>query len=170
MISIPSANEYNPFYETYVSKIDKDDVLEFLRLQSQELPALMRSLPEGKSDHRYAAGKWSIAELLNHITDTERVFSYRAFAISRGEKQELPGMDQDDYANAANTGSRSFESLINEFEAVRLATLALLESFDEVQLSQVGKASGFPVTTKGLAGIIAGHAAHHIQILKDRYL
>ncbi len=168
MISIPNDSEYNPFYKTYVSKIDNNDLLEFLTEQSESLPELLRANSD-KADYRYGEDKWTVAEVLNHINDAERVFSYRAFAIARGEKQALPGMDQNDYADAADTSNRDFESLIKEFEAIRASTLALLSSLNEKQLSNEGMASGFPVTTRGLVGIIAGHAVHHVQILKERY-
>lgn len=112
MINKPANGEYNAFYQTYVSKIEKDDILEALQDQAKEIPALLNTISEEKSKYRYAEGKWTIAELLHHISDTERIFAYRAFAIARGEKQSLPGMDQDEYANAAFTDNRTFESLV----------------------------------------------------------
>ena len=103
MINKPANGEYHVFYENYISKIVKDNILEVLQDQANEIPTLLRSISEEKSKYRYAVGKWTVAELLHHIIDTERVFAYRAFAIARGDKASFPGMDQDDYANAAFT-------------------------------------------------------------------
>lgn len=170
MINKPANGEYHVFYENYISKIVKDNILEVLQDQANEIPTLLRSISEEKSKYRYAVGKWTVAELLHHIIDTERVFAYRAFAIARGDKASFPGMDQDDYANAAFTGNRTLESLTKEFEAVRSSTLSFFETMDESVLANVGTASDFPITVRGNVGIIAGHAAHHIDILNERYL
>ena len=168
MIPIPEDHEYNSFYQTYVSKIDREDVLEFLKDQAVTLPALLNANKD-KADYRYDDGKWTVAEVLNHINDTERVFSYRALAIARGEQQSLPGMDQNEYVQGANTSERSFEDLIHEFETIRASTLSLLASLNAEQLNRQGIASGFPITVRGLAGIIAGHATHHVQVLTEKY-
>jgi len=170
MINKPAIGEYNAFYQTYISKIEKDNVLEVLQDQARDIPELLQTISEEKSKYGYAEGKWTIAQLLHHINDTERIFSYRAFAIARGEQQSLPGMDQDDYANAAFTENRTFESLVCEFKTIRASTLSLFETLDASVISNIGTASGFPITVRGIAGIIAGHAAHHIEILKERYL
>ena len=170
MIAKPQSSEYNSFYQTYTSKIEEEDVLDCLKTQYKEISELLKSISLDMAQYRYAEGKWNVAELIQHINDTERVFAYRGFAISRGEKQPLPGMDQDEYAQGAETDWKNFESLIAEFESVRMATITLFENMSEKQLSNIGEASGFPVTARATAAIIAGHAAHHIQILKERYL
>lgn len=170
MINKPANGEYHAFYQTYISKLDKDNILEVLQDQAKEIPTLLRSISEEKSKYQYAEGKWTVAQLLHHIIDTERIFAYRAFAIARGDKASFPGMDQDDYNDAAFTENRTLESLTNEFEAVRASTLSFFESMEMSVLDNVGTASDFPITVRGNAGIIAGHAAHHIDILKERYL
>jgi uncharacterized damage-inducible protein DinB len=170
MINKPANGEYHEFYQTYVSKLKKDDILEVLQDQAKEIPELLKTISEGKSKYQYEEGKWTIAQLVQHINDTERVFAYRAFAIARGDKASFPGMDQDDYANAAFTENRTLGSLTKEFEAVRASTLSFFESMDASVVANVGTASDFPITVRGIAGIIAGHAAHHIDILKERYL
>jgi uncharacterized damage-inducible protein DinB len=170
MINKPANGEYHAFYQTYISKLEKDNILEVLQDQAKEIPKLLRGISEEKSKYQYAEGKWSVAQLLHHIIDTERIFAYRAFAIARGDKASFPGMDQDDYNDAAFTENRSLESLIKEFEAVRASTLSFFETMDESVVANVGTVSDFPITVRGNVGIIAGHAAHHIDILKERYL
>ena len=169
MIEKPQAGEYNPFYETYVSKVPEGDVLQLLRTQADTLPAWFESLT-AKADYRYAEGKWSIAEVLHHCLDAERIFAYRALCIARGEKQPLPGMDQNEYMVGALTHERSYASLIEELMAVRGATLALAASMSPSVLTNEGIASGSPVTVRALFAIIAGHLAHHEQVIKERYL
>lgn len=169
MIEKAKDGEFNPFYGTYVSKVPEGDVLAFLQQQAEETAVWLRSIAD-KADHRYAPGKWTIAEVLHHCCDTERIFSYRALCIARGEKTPLPGMDQDVYMAAARTNERSFESLVSEFEAIRAATLALAGSLSDEVVGNEGNASGSPVTVRGLFSIIAGHLAHHTQVVKERYL
>jgi len=169
MIEKPQPGEYNPFYETYVSKVPQGDILEMLQSQSDELPGWFESL-SGQSDHRYEAGKWSIAEVLHHMLDAERIFAYRALCIARGEKQSLPGMDQDQYMAGALTHERTYESLIEELKAVRAATLTLASNLSQTVLKNEGTASDSPVTVRGLLAIIAGHTAHHVHVIKERYL
>lgn len=170
MIAKPQEGEYNPFYETYIGKVPEGtDLLKMLETQANELPAWFESLND-QSDHRYAEGKWSIAEVLLHMLDAERIFAYRALCIARGETQALPGMDQNIYMNGALAHERSYESLIAELRAVRAATLTLAEGLSESVNTNVGNASGSPVSVRALFGIIAGHTAHHVQIIKERYL
>lgn len=169
MIDKAKDGEFNPFYGTYVSKVPEGDVLTFLQQQADEMPAWLRSLAY-KADYRYGPEKWSIAEVLHHCCDTERIFSYRAMCIARGDKSPLPGMDQNEYMAGARTNERSYESLVAEFEAIRAATLALLSSLSQEVHDNEGNASGSPVTVRGLVSIIAGHLAHHTQVIKERYL
>ena len=169
MIEKAREGEYNPFYETYVSKVPEGDVLAFLQQQADELPGWLRSLAD-KADYRYGEDKWSIAEVLHHCNDAERIFAYRALCIARGEKQSLPGMDQNEYMAGANTGELSYESLVSEFETVRAATLSLAASLSESVHGNEGVASENSITVRGLFSIIAGHMAHHVSVIKERYL
>lgn len=169
MIEKAKDGEFNPFYGTYVSKVPEGDVLTFLQQQADEIPAWLRSLTD-KADYRYAPDKWTLSEVLHHCCDTERIFSYRALCIARGETTALPGMDQDMYMAAARTNERSYESLVSEFEAIRAATMALANSLSPEVIGNEGNASGSPVTVRGLMSIIAGHLAHHTEVIKERYL
>ena len=169
MIAKPEVGEYNPFYETYISKVPEGDLLKMLQSQADELPGWFASLSD-RSDYRYGDDKWSIAEVLHHCLDAERIFAYRALCIARGDTQPLPGMDQNEYMAGALTSERTYDSLIAELKAVRGATLALAESMSASVLTNEGNASGSPVTVRALFGIIAGHTAHHVQVIKERYL
>lgn len=166
----PSTDEYASFYETYVSLVPDADVTGTLERQSAETSALLRSLPEERAGHSYEPGKWSVRQLVGHVIDTERIFSYRALAISRGERQPLPGMDQEEYMAGANFDARTLASLAEEFEAVRRSTLLLLRHLSPEAWGRRGTASDNEVTVRALAYIIAGHEAHHVRILRERYL
>lgn len=170
MIRKPEKSEYNPFYEPYVGRLDSDDMVAVLREQLITVSAFFGALTEEQGVYRYGEGKWSIKEVLNHINDIERIFSYRAMCISRGEHQSLPGMDQDIYQKHSGTDRRSLASLVTEFKAIRTATLCLFEHLNEADSLKVGEASGSKVTVRALAAHIAGHAAHHQEITEERYL
>ncbi|WP_323756572.1 DinB family protein [Roseivirga sp.] len=170
MISLPKTGEYNPFYQTYISQLEGHNVLERINEQKAEMTALFNSISEEKSNTAYAEGKWTIKEVLNHINDVERIFTYRALAIARGDKQSLPGMDQDSYQAAATNPSRPLTSYLAEFEAIRSASILFFENLREDETMKEGTASGNKVTVRALAAMTVGHAAHHIQIIKERYL
>lgn len=170
MINKAPANEYHPFYETYVKLVPEGDLVAHLERQTKETADFLSSITEEKSDTAYAEGKWTIKELINHINDAERVFSYRAAVIARGDTQALPGMDQDIYQGNAKSGDRTFASIIEEFEAIRQSTQALFRYMTDADSQLVGNASGFDITPRGLASIIYGHCAHHMSVLKERYL
>jgi hypothetical protein len=169
MIEKAKDGEFNPFYNTYVTKVPDGDVLTFLQQQAEEIPDWLRSIAD-KADFRYEPGKWTLAEVLHHCNDTERIFAYRALCIARGDKAPLPGMDQNDYMAEARTRERSFESLVNEFESVRSATMSLVSSLSPEVMMNEGTASDSPVTVRALVSIMAGHLAHHVQVIEERYL
>tara|TARA_A100000171_G_scaffold52754_1_gene72814 strand:- start:2317 stop:2829 length:513 start_codon:yes stop_codon:yes gene_type:complete len=170
MISLPSKGEYDPFYQTYISQLEGQNVLDRISAQKSEVTELFDSISEEKSNTAYAEGKWTIKEVLNHINDVERIFTYRALAIARGDKQALPGMDQDSYQAAATNPSRPLASYLAEFEAIRAASILLFENLREEETMAEGIASGNKVTVRALAAMTVGHVAHHIQIIKERYL
>jgi uncharacterized damage-inducible protein DinB len=165
-----NSKEYNPYYETYINKAPDKDVVEGLEYNFKSVVSFYDSIPVEKHDYAYAEGKWTIKDILIHTIDTERIFAYRALRIARQDKTPLAGYEQDDYVPSANTSSRSFESLLNEYKAVRQATLALYKSFDATALQQIGEASGFPFSVRALGYIISGHENHHNQVIKERYL
>ena len=166
----PGTDEYAPFYETYVSLVPDGDVIETLERQTAETLALLRSVPEEKGAHRYGPGKWSVKQLVGHVVDTERVFAFRTLAVARGERRPLPGMDQDEYMAGADFDALTLAQLAEEFEAVRRSTLLLLRHLPPDAWGRRGTASEKEVTVRALAHIIAGHAAHHVRVLRERYL
>ncbi|WP_295673587.1 DinB family protein [uncultured Mucilaginibacter sp.] len=169
MINRPQPDEYSAFAARYVDLVGNGPIIEILEyLQQMTFNFFLRIDPE-KASYAYADGKWTIKQVVGHITDTERVFAYRALAFSR-EAIELPGFDQDVYMEKATFNSRSLEDLANEYNTVRESTLYLLKSFTEEQTMQKGIASGNPLSVRALAYMIAGHEMHHIKILKERYL
>ncbi|HEV2642530.1 MAG TPA: DinB family protein [Candidatus Elarobacter sp.] len=166
----PEASEYNPYYGAYVSAVPEGDLLSTLERQGAELDALLAPLDDARALSRYAPGKWSIKEVLGHISDTERVFAYRLLRIARGDTTPLASFDQDVYVPAARSDARALNDLREELRAVRAATLALAKSLDDDAWLRSGTASEKPVSARALGYIIAGHMAHHTKILRERYL
>ena len=166
----PSPEEYDHHYAGYVRTVPDGSILDFLETRRDELVGLLDSVPADLETYRYAPGKWSLREVVGHVTDTERVFAYRTLAIARGDTTPLPGMFQDDYAAAAPHANRPLSDLVHEFVTVRNATLSLVRSFGPEIADRRGTASGWPVTVRALVWIIAGHERHHAYVLADRYL
>ena len=169
-IQRPVPGEYAPFHAGYVAMVPDGDVLAMLKTQHSETVRLLSRLGEPKSRHRYAPGKWSIREVIGHLIDAERVFTYRALTFARGDKTPLPGFDENMWAAASNADSRTLKSLLDELKALRAATLALFRGFNAEQLARIGIASGHPVSVRGLLYVTTGHERHHIKILRERYL
>ncbi|NDV15000.1 DUF664 domain-containing protein [Muricauda sp. TY007] len=170
MLSELPSSEYNPFYQTYIMALGNVDLMEELRKGKDDFLTLLQQIPEEKLYYAYAEGKWSLAEVLVHIIDTERIFQYRALCIARNDKTPLPGFDQDTYVPYSNADNRSRKILMEEYKAVRDSTIFLFDSFDEETIKRIGVASGSKMSVRALGFIISGHQAHHIRIIKERYL
>jgi hypothetical protein len=168
-IARPASTEYAQFYGGYVSQVPDGDLLEHLERQGRETVALLRGISEQQSQHRYAPGKWTIREVVGHMSDTERVFTYRALSFARGEGASLPSFDENAWAETSNAGTRSLTDLIDELAAVRAATVALFRGFTDEEFARAGVASNNPITVRAIAYIVAGHERHHIKILRERY-
>lgn len=169
-IGKPDETEYNPYYGKYVSLVSGDDILATLGGQLPETLALLRSVPESQAGFRYAAGKWSIKELVGHMIDAERIFAYRALRFARNDTTPLPGYEQDDYIRNASFDACSLADLTAELESVRRATLFLFKHLEGEAWMRRGMASESEVSVRALAYIIAGHELHHAGVLRDRYL
>lgn len=165
----PKENDYAPFYAGYINNVTVD-VIKALEDQLYSTNSFLKSIPEDKTNYRYAEGKWSIKEIIGHLIDTERVMAYRALAISRNEKQSLPGFDENDYIREANYSIRIFSELIDELRKVRETNLLMFKSFTEEMLERRGVANNLEVTVRAILFIIAGHELHHLNVLKERYL
>jgi len=170
ILSRPDATEYAPYYGRYISLIPEGDLIKIMNEQFDHTLATLRNISETQSLTRYEPGKWSIKEMIGHLADTERIMSYRALRIGRGDETPIPGFEQDDYVCAANFGARPFAEIVHEFQVVRQATLALFRSFDEAALSRRGTASDLAVSARALTHIVAGHERHHMNVLQTKYL
>lgn len=166
----PETSEYVHFYSTYVELVEKTNIISCLNKQLHEVFTLINSAPGDKAYYAYEPDKWTLKEVIGHMIETERVFAYRALAISRGEKQPLPGMDQNEYMKGANYTKRTMANLSNEYLSVRVSTIHLLSNMTKEMINQTGVASGAEVSVRALAFIIAGHELHHLDIIKKRYL
>jgi hypothetical protein len=168
--SRPGADEYAPSFASYVARIAEDeDVLAALARQLDELLAWLNRIPETRSAYRYAPGKWSIKQVVGHLSDTERVFAYRALRIGRGDTTALPGFDDQAYVPEQRADDRTLADLVEEWDAVRRATLALYRNLPSAAWSRRGIASDQPISVRALAYVMAGHVRHHLETLEARY-
>ncbi|MDD9267469.1 DinB family protein [Paenibacillus sp. GCM10023248] len=170
MLKRPEASEYNSYYEMYISKVPDGDYETFLRRQLEEITGFFSGLTEEQGLARYAPGKWSLKELLGHMTDTERVMSYRMLRVARGDTTKLPGFDQDIFIENGSFDHVPLADLIADFQAVRQATFTLLTTIGVSAWPRVGNASTYDITARALAYVIAGHAEHHLGIARERYV
>jgi len=166
----PDASEYAEYYGRYIKLVPEGNILNILETQIDETLQLVENLNDHQANFRYGDGKWSIKEMVGHISDTERVFSFRGLCFGRNDKTPLPSFEQNGYVENGDFDSRSLLDLTDEFRAIRKATLVLFKSFAESVWMRRGTASGFEFTVRAVAYIISGHELHHRYILKERYL
>ncbi|GGC96492.1 DNA damage-inducible protein DinB [Flavobacterium lutivivi] len=165
------SNEYASFYGGYINQVsDEYTLIEELEISVHRLVKFVREIPMDKFDYRYAEGKWTIKDILQHLIDAERVFAYRALRFARNDKTELPGFEEDDYVLEANANKRSIQDLLTELLIVRQSTLALFKSFNNEQLLHIGIASNNPMSVRALGFVIIGHQNHHQKVFEERYL
>jgi hypothetical protein len=166
----PAADEYGAPYAGYIGHVPAgSDILDLLARQGQETPARLRAVPESRWGHRYAPGKWSVREVVVHLTDVERIMAYRALRTARGDATPLPGFDENTYVPLSGAEAQPLTTLVGDWEDVRRATLSLYRRLPADAWTRRGTASGFPVTVRALAWIIAGHERHHLGVLAERY-
>jgi hypothetical protein len=166
----PEVGEYAAAFGDYVARVaDDEDVLAVLVTQLDEVLARLNRIPETRGDYRYAPGKWSIKEMVGHLSDTERVFAYRALRIGRGDATPLPGFDDQSYVTEVGAGDRTLADLAAEWGDVRRATIALFRNLPARAWQRRGIASDQPISVRALAYIIAGHMRHHLEVLEARY-
>ena len=166
----PEETEYLPYYGKYISLVGDTDILDVLGAQLPETLELLRSIPESQAGFRYAPGKWSIKELVGHVIDGERIFSYRALRFARNDRTPLPGYEQDDYIREASFDECALSDLAAEFSSVRQSSLYLFKHLSEEAWTRRGKANDSEVSVRALAYIMAGHEQHHREILRTKYL
>jgi len=166
----PTSDEYAPFYEDYVRRVRAENVIEVLPRQIDEIRAALGKLSEVQALHRNEPGEWSIKEVMGHMNDVERVFSYRLLRISRNDSTPLPGFEQDDYVRESNFGNCSLADLVQEFEFLRRANILAIRNLTDESTLRRGTASGSTISARGLIYMLAGHVAHHMESLQTKYL
>ena len=165
----PEPGEYNSYYERYISLVPEGDILNTLDAQRRQMMLLLSGRDEADGDFRYAPGKWSAGEVLGHVCDTERIFAYRALRIARGDRTPIEGFEQDDYVKNGPFGREPLSEIIEDYIAVRRASLTLLRNLDETAWMRRGIANNKEVTVRSLTYLIAGHELHHRRILEEKY-
>jgi hypothetical protein len=168
-IARPEPAEYSPYHEGYISLVAGNDLLSTLDSQRREMLILLSGRDESEGDFRYAPGKWSVKEVLGHVCDTERIFTYRALRIARGDRTPLAGFEQDDYIRNGPFAARQLPDLIEDYIAVRRATLTLFRNLNEPAWMRRGIANNNEISVRALAYISAGHELHHRRILEEKY-
>ncbi len=164
-----SPTEYHEYYAGYINYVGDLSLRSALDESEAQLLEYLTHVAEDRTDFAYAPGKWTIAQCLQHLIDTERIFAYRALRIGRGDITPLPGFEQNDYAAIASVSERRFRDMIDEFRQLRASTVALFKSFTEEDLVRTGTMSGGPASVRALGFIISGHAYHHAKLYQERY-
>jgi uncharacterized damage-inducible protein DinB len=165
----PDVSEYAPFYHGYVTGVPDGDIVALVREAGRELVSAIAAIPEERAGFRYAEAKWSIREVIGHMIDAERIFSYRLLRIARGDATPLPGFEENDYVRTAGSDARTMASLLKELAAVRESTALLYESLPDDAWVRRGVASEKEVSARAIAYIVVGHAMHHLRVLRERY-
>ena len=159
-----------PFYKAYVKLVKHPDVLQAMRISGYRTMELIHSIPEARKDFRYAEGKWSVREVLCHMIDAERIFSYRALRFARNDKTSLSSFDENEYAKQLNATGRNLTQIGDEMQHLRTTSVDLFESFTEEMLKRKGTVNNNELSVVALGFIVAGHETHHCKILQERYL
>jgi len=165
-----SDNEYDSFYQTYTRLCRGENLFICLESGSKMFLSIMADLTDEKASYRYEKGKWSLKQVIGHITDTERIMAFRALSFARGEKAEIPGYDHNSYVDEANFDERPLNLLVTDYANVRRSTVDLFDSFSAEMLMRTGTANEKLFSVRALGYIIAGHERHHLTIIEDKYL
>ncbi len=160
---------HGEFYNSYVEGVSRTCIAESLEKGLNDFNQFLSRVDEEKSIFRYAPEKWSIREVIGHIIDTERVFAFRAMSFARGEKQALPGYEENEYGDSSNAHTRVVCDLVDEFRYLRRASISMFSSFSDDQLNQIGIMSGTKASVRSIGRIMVGHPRHHLKVLEDRY-
>jgi len=165
----PDATEYPAYTQRYIDLVPEEDIAAGLEKQGRETATLLRSVSEEKASSRYAPDKWTVKQVVRHFTDAERIFTYRALAIARGEKKSLPGFEESEYAAASGADQQTIRTLAEEYETVRRSTIAFFHGLSPQAWDRIGIANDNPASVRGLAYTILGHERHHLRVLRERY-
>ncbi|OBY77621.1 hypothetical protein BBG47_20875 [Paenibacillus sp. KS1] len=170
MLTQPLPSEYGEAFANYISQVPAGDLQEMLAEQLEQMTKLISNLSKEQGEYRYAPGKWSIKEVLGHIADTERVMAYRLLRIARGDQTPLPGFDEGLFMSGSTFDSMPMSELLEDYQAVRHATLTLLRGLTDEAALRTGTTNNMTISARALAYTIAGHELHHLHVLKERYL
>jgi len=170
MFERPEPSEYTPYQGQYVSLVPEGDLIEILEAQKARTLALIAGLTEEQANGRYAPDKWTLKQVIGHMSDNERIQSYRLLRIARGDKTNLPGYEQDELVPNGPFEAWSLDQLAEDYRTVRDATLSLLRGLRADDWKRIGSANGNPVSARALACINVGHELHHLRIIEERYL
>lgn len=165
----PTSDDYAPYYARYIELVPEDDVLGALESQSAETQRLLASIDDSRAAFRYEPGKWSVKEVIGHVTDAERVFGSRMHSVSRGDQQSLPGFDENSYTANGRFDAWKLGDLAEHYALTRRANIVLLRNLADETWDQRG-ANGVPVTVRAIAFMTVGHERHHLGILRGKYL
>ena len=168
-IQRPKADEHAPYYGKYIAQVPEGDLVSLLREQLMDTVSLLRGAQD-RADFAYAPGKWTLKESIGHLGDVERVMAYRALRVSRGDRTNLPGFDENAYVANASFSRRTLDDLLEELQVIRASTIHLARHLSPEELARRGTANGNEVTARALFYIIAGHERHHVQLFRDKYL
>jgi uncharacterized damage-inducible protein DinB len=166
----PLSNDHAPYFSRYIDLVTESDVKKAFEVQQLQLPAIFNAIPDSKADYAYADGKWTVKQVILHLTDAERIFAYRALWIARQANIPLPGFDENAFAAIADVSNRTLQDLKNEFIAVRSATKFLFDSLNDDELQSRGVSNNVEITANALGFITLGHLIHHYNVMKERYL
>ena len=166
----PDLSRVPEFYHNYINQVAEDELLPALKNNTGSFVSFVKQIPVEKRDYRYAEGKWTVKELIQHLIDAERIFSYRALRFARKDNTPLPGFNENSFADHAKADKRNWDDLVNEFQAVRNATEILFDSFDNEQLESEGTSNNHSIYVRAIGFICAGHCIHHMRVIKERYL
>jgi hypothetical protein len=166
----PAADEYDPHYSGYISRVPDGDIIETMKSETTALLASLRAIPASRADYSYAPGKWTIRQIVGHLCDAERVFAYRAMRFARADRTPVPGFEENDYVDNAPFQRVPLADLIDELAHLRAATVRFFETLDAESMSRRGIANNAEISVRAIAYIMPGHSSHHIGVLKSRYL
>jgi hypothetical protein len=168
-VSRPSADEYLPYYDRYIALVPEGNLVDTLVEQHRDTLRMLRSVDDERGLHAYAPGKWTIKEVIGHLSDAERIFAYRALRFARGDAEPVAGFDENAYVPAGRFNDRPVTDLADEFQAIRSATVHLFRYLDEDEMARRGTANGAAISVRALGFVIAGHERHHAKLLRERY-
>ncbi len=166
----PQPTEFAEYYGRYIARVPDGDIVATMRSQGAEVIPFLAGVDAKRTTFRYAPGKWSLHEVVGHVVDMEWVFTVRALSFARGLKEPMPGVDENEFVPLAKFDEQSWPALLEQWRALRVANTSLFGTFDDDAWVRTGIASGYPVSVRALAYIVAGHAEHHMGVIRERYL